>query len=133
LKQLEDRNWVEVIGHRETVGRPGLYATTKQFLDDLGLTSLDQLPLLNSGETHNALLSDLLANELPAPSQAMLSLEGSLTQEIDLVLKLDASEALEPLKTPDPHRKDLAFIAPEGLVTETPADPPSEEEPPPHD
>ncbi|RZI96828.1 MAG: SMC-Scp complex subunit ScpB, partial [Rubrivivax sp.] len=40
LKQLEDRGWVEVIGHRETVGRPGLYATTRQFLDDLGLASL---------------------------------------------------------------------------------------------
>ncbi|HMN57215.1 MAG TPA: SMC-Scp complex subunit ScpB, partial [Ottowia sp.] len=41
LKQLEDRGWVEVIGHRETVGRPALYATTRQFLDDLGLQSLD--------------------------------------------------------------------------------------------
>lgn len=46
LKQLEDRGWVEVIGHRETVGRPALFATTKQFLDDLGLESLDQLPPL---------------------------------------------------------------------------------------
>lgn len=46
LKQLEDRGWIEVIGHRETVGRPALYATTKQFLDDLGLASLDQLPAL---------------------------------------------------------------------------------------
>ncbi|MBS0451926.1 MAG: SMC-Scp complex subunit ScpB [Proteobacteria bacterium] len=48
LKQLEDRSWIEVIGHRETVGRPALYATTKQFLDDLGLESLDQLPLIES-------------------------------------------------------------------------------------
>jgi len=48
LKQLEDRGWVEVIGHRETVGRPALYATTKQFLDDLGVDSLDQLPVMNS-------------------------------------------------------------------------------------
>jgi segregation and condensation protein B len=46
LKQLEDRNWIEVIGHRETVGRPALYATTRQFLDDLGLASIDQLPLI---------------------------------------------------------------------------------------
>ena len=46
LKQLEDRGWVDVIGHRETVGRPGLYATTRQFLDDLGIASLDQLPLI---------------------------------------------------------------------------------------
>ena len=48
LKQLEDRGWVEVIGHRETVGRPMLYATTKQFLDDLGVAALDQLPPLES-------------------------------------------------------------------------------------
>jgi segregation and condensation protein B len=48
LKQLEDRGWVEVIGHREAIGRPALFATTKHFLDDLGLESLDQLPLLDS-------------------------------------------------------------------------------------
>ncbi len=47
LKHLEDRGWVEVIGHRETVGRPALYATTRQFLDDLGLASLDALPPLD--------------------------------------------------------------------------------------
>ncbi len=46
LKQLEDRGWIEVIGHRESVGRPALFATTKQFLDDLGIESLDQLPEL---------------------------------------------------------------------------------------
>jgi segregation and condensation protein B len=46
LKQLEDRGWVEVIGHRDAVGRPALFATTQQFLDDLGLKSLDQLPEL---------------------------------------------------------------------------------------
>jgi segregation and condensation protein B len=50
LKQLEDRGWVEVIGHRETVGRPALYATTRQFLDDLGLASLDQLPVFDSAQ-----------------------------------------------------------------------------------
>lgn len=46
LKQLEDRGWIEVIGHRQSVGRPALFATTKQFLDDLGIESLDQLPEL---------------------------------------------------------------------------------------
>lgn len=55
IKQLEDRGWVEVIGHRETVGRPALLATTKQFLDDLGLSSLDGLPTLS--EPHAALES----------------------------------------------------------------------------
>jgi segregation and condensation protein B len=47
LRQLEDRGWVEVIGHRETVGRPALYATTRQFLDDLGVESLAGLPSMN--------------------------------------------------------------------------------------
>ena len=46
IKLLEDRGWVDVIGHRDVPGRPALYATTKQFLDDLGLRSLDELPPL---------------------------------------------------------------------------------------
>ena len=45
IKQLEDRGWIEVVGHREAAGRPALFATTRQFLDDLGIASLDQLPL----------------------------------------------------------------------------------------
>lgn len=47
VKQLEDRGWIEVIGHRDVPGRPALYATTRQFLDDLGLKSLDELPPLD--------------------------------------------------------------------------------------
>ena len=54
IKQLEERGWVEVIGHRDTVGRPALLATTRQFLDDLGLHSLDQLPVLNEAGMHQA-------------------------------------------------------------------------------
>ena len=59
LRQLEDRNWVEVIGHKETVGRPALYATTKQFLDDLGLASLDQLPMIETPAQRGALIDAL--------------------------------------------------------------------------
>ncbi|MBB1633806.1 SMC-Scp complex subunit ScpB [Cupriavidus sp. UME77] len=46
VKKLEDRSWIEVIGHRDVPGRPALYATTKNFLDDLGLRTLDELPPL---------------------------------------------------------------------------------------
>jgi len=46
LKRLEDRGWIDVIGHKETPGRPALYATTLSFLDDLGLRSLQELPPL---------------------------------------------------------------------------------------
>lgn len=61
IKQLEDRGWVEVIGHREAAGRPALFATTKQFLDDLGLASLDQLPLLESPSSAGDTLEVLTA------------------------------------------------------------------------
>lgn len=59
LKQLEDRGWVDVIGHRESVGRPALYATTKQFLDDLGLESLDQLPAMGIGVEQSGALEQI--------------------------------------------------------------------------
>jgi len=47
LKTLEGRGWIDVIGHRDVPGRPGLYATTKQFLDDMNLRSLQDLPSLD--------------------------------------------------------------------------------------
>ena len=59
LKQLEDRGWVDVIGHRETVGRPALYATTKQFLDDLGVSSLNELPPTDSHNEPTAMLEQI--------------------------------------------------------------------------
>src|SRR6202795_4044139 len=46
LRALEARGWVDVVGHREVPGRPALYSTTKSFLDDLKLRSLDELPHL---------------------------------------------------------------------------------------
>lgn len=75
LKQLEDRGWVEVIGHRETVGRPALFATTRQFLDDLGLSSLNQLPPLEGSDVQESALGRLdfealAANVTPPESEA---------------------------------------------------------------
>ena len=46
IKALEERGWIDAIGHREAPGRPALYATTRAFLDDLGLTALSELPPL---------------------------------------------------------------------------------------
>ena len=71
LKQLEDRGWVEVIGHRETVGRPALFATTRQFLDDLGLASLDQLPIYDTEQAQANAFAKLNAEE----DGAQLSIE----------------------------------------------------------
>ncbi len=55
VKALEDRGWIEVIGHRDAPGRPALFGTTRQFLDDLGLRALDELPALESAQAAAAL------------------------------------------------------------------------------
>lgn len=67
LKQLEDRGWVDVIGHRETVGRPALYATTRQFLDDLGVDSLDQLPAMDNLSAQASMLEQIEFETSRAP------------------------------------------------------------------
>ena len=72
IKQLEDRGWIEVIGHREAPGRPALYATTRQFLDDLGLASLDQLPVMEAPAQGGSTL-DMLAELTGAPLAEPLS------------------------------------------------------------
>lgn len=69
IKQLEDRGWVEVIGHRDTVGRPALFATTRRFLDDLGLPSLDQLPPIESNRATVQHFDESLHPGLPADNQ----------------------------------------------------------------
>ncbi|MAO51587.1 MAG: SMC-Scp complex subunit ScpB [Pusillimonas sp.] len=55
IRSLEERGWIEVLGHRDAPGRPALFGTTKQFLDDLGLRSLDELPAVESNEAIDAL------------------------------------------------------------------------------
>lgn len=52
IKTLEDRGWIDVVGYRETPGRPALFATTKRFLDDLGLRNLSHLPPLEQLNQH---------------------------------------------------------------------------------
>ena len=78
MKQLEDRGWVEMIGHKETIGRPGLYATTKQFLDDLSLTNLQSLPILEDAAPMAA------AEQL---GQAIMEFEPDATVETVIINK----------------------------------------------
>ena len=102
LKQLEDRGWVEVIGHRETVGRPALYATTRQFLDDLGLASLDQLPVYDSAQAQaNAFAA--LGEEAP-PQLSMPLEEEPAAQETAAdtgAVRVDSSDTPEGPDTPE--------------------------------
>src|SRR5262252_7654327 len=67
VQTLEARGWIDVVGHRETPGRPALYATTRRFLDDLGLRSLEELPAL--GEIATTLQLE------PAPVQQVSEAE----------------------------------------------------------
>lgn len=78
LKQLEERGWIEVIGHRESAGRPALFATTRQFLDDLGLESLDQLPEI--GPLQEQLLASLTGHILPDEESADMQVELPMTE-----------------------------------------------------
>lgn len=87
LKQLEDRGWIEVIGHRESVGRPALFATTKQFLDDLGIESLNQLPELGP-------LQDQVLGQLERFEEVKPSHESQAELPINDVVENQATEAL---------------------------------------
>ena len=76
MKQLEDRGWVEVIGHKETIGRPGLYATTKQFLDDLSLPNLQSLPLLeDAAPTFESLGQGVIEFDQSATVETVITME----------------------------------------------------------
>ena len=98
LKQLEDRGWVEVIGHRETVGRPALFATTKQFLDDLGLESLNQLPTLDNTAAQTSALEHLNGTDL-SEAQAPL-LDDTLAHLLPEPIIETAGAALPPSTSP---------------------------------
>jgi segregation and condensation protein B len=96
IKQLEDRGWVETIGHRETVGRPALFATTRQFLDDLGLESLDQLPVLDDPQLQAKALESL---DMPLPGMDTGMEEEAAADTQTEALPLD--EALASVETPN--------------------------------
>jgi len=128
LKQLEDRNWVEVIGHRETVGRPALYATTRQFLDDLGLASLDQLPLIETPAQQGALIDALgqaAGEDQPALPIEDLPAETLLLAEVEVEIEAEAEAAAvtapEPFDPPIPAPVDAEAAPDEADTTAAPS------------
>lgn len=117
IKLLEDRGWIEAIGHRDVPGRPGLFATTKHFLDDLGLTSLDQLPPLQQvakGDMQGGALLEMQALEA--------GLQENLDQSAIDFAEVTAGAAAEPVESAiDVAEQDSgAGIA---AVTDFPASP----------
>jgi segregation and condensation protein B len=73
IQALENREWIDAVGHRETPGRPALYATTRKFLDDLGLRSLQELPPLEE-------IAQTLQLE-PAPAAQVPAAEAEINDE----------------------------------------------------
>ncbi len=65
LRQFEERGWIETVGYRETPGRPALLGTTRQFLNDLGLKNLTDLPGLDEEELTQLTLNELSSQSLP--------------------------------------------------------------------
>ena len=95
VKQLEDRGWIDAIGYREAPGRPALYATTRQFLDDLALASLDQLPAID-GQIDGLKAAEALA---------AMDETGPLLDDVQGSLILDgepAAETAAPVPNPQP-------------------------------
>lgn len=130
IKQLEDRGWVEAIGYRESPGRPALFATTRQFLDDLGLASLEQLPLLDGGGLGDgAVLADALAGQptLLDP-QASLGLEaeaeaqGEVKAEVEVEVEAADAQAGTPVESLPEASPETLPEAPPDVATATATD-----------
>jgi segregation and condensation protein B len=111
VKQLEDRGWVEAIGYREAPGRPALLATTRQFLDDLGLVSLEQLPVTHGAVSLPASLGELLPDqgvlidrqdlpELGAALEISTQVEASLFAE-EIYPSTDPAAVAAPMERPN--------------------------------
>lgn len=120
VKQLEDRGWVEVIGHRDAPGRPALFATTRQFLDDMGLSSLSQLPTLDGLPVGQALLPGLDVQEPAAESVG----ESVAEPGSESFAQADAAPAaLEAAQAPEASDISTAPDAPGEPVSAPPDEP----------
>jgi segregation and condensation protein B len=97
IKTLEDRGWIEAIGHRETPGRPEILATTRAFLDDLGLRSLEDLPVVGAGDTALAALEGKQRQDAMAAGT-----DGPEVDPLQTSISFSEDAAGETLQDPNP-------------------------------
>lgn len=120
IKQLEDRGWVEAIGYREAPGRPALLATTKQFLDDLGLASLEQLPLIGAtGEGVDKMSESLAGQPSLIDPQAALALDDTVQPVMDgaaieVAESIESSDVAEAVQESADETHDGCLVASDG-------------------
>ncbi|MGE0355354.1 MAG: SMC-Scp complex subunit ScpB [Burkholderiales bacterium] len=99
LKALEERGWIDVVGHRETPGRPALFATTRKFLDDLNLRSLEELPALE--ELQSALDATLDTSPVPPVQGALLGAPGDEADDSPPTPEDEANAPSQDTEHPD--------------------------------
>ena len=109
IKALETRGWIDAVGHREVPGRPALYATTRQFLDDLNLRSLEELPALEDlGQLVDTVapgaqvggIPDAVESTAPEATASETDIAGEPRQEDEAVGGMETAErngAPEPI------------------------------------
>jgi segregation and condensation protein B len=127
IKTLEDRGWVETIGHRDGPGRPALLGTTKQFLDDLSLRALDELPALQpiAAEVQGEALIDssaqtaaLLADDETQVAESVVSELDDVIQASDATEQALGADAVQTPQTPDSADQTMAQPSPVDIEVE---------------
>ena len=103
IKSLEERGWIDTVGHREVPGRPALWATTKHFLDDLGLLSLKELPMLlgqEDGDTGQLELVTHEANDVTKDQEASESrMDTANAPDVAMVDEQQLEQMTESIQT----------------------------------
>lgn len=98
VKTLLDRDWIKIVGHREVPGRPALYATTKQFLDDMNLQNLEQLPTLEEikqlEDAEQQLALELNLEAAPVEME-VITVEENVTEKNEMLGALNEENILE--------------------------------------
>jgi len=114
LKTLEDRGWIDEIGNRDTVGRPALFATTRHFLDDLNLRSLDELPPLHELQATLDMTqagAALTASEIFPSSPQLPGVEISGGNDDEANPHLEVSPSVLPEESAEPAAAEVAEAA----------------------
>ncbi|MDX5379304.1 MAG: SMC-Scp complex subunit ScpB [Halomonas sp.] len=110
MRTLAERGWIRVVGHRDVPGRPAVYATTRQFLDDFGLKTLDELPPMHELK---GMAEPIFEDEAPPPSALLAQADEAATGGEDVGEGDDENEANGRVATDDTLAETTAGTADE--------------------